>query len=212
MSFMKSSNCPSCGALIVFQSAASILAVCDYCKSTLVRQDLNLEDIGKMAQLQTDGSPLQLRAEGKYHNVHFAVVGRIQLRFSQGLWNEWYLLFDDMQGGWLGEAQGTFAVSYLNEIKEMIPPFSELHAGRRQVLNGKEFEVKDVQSALCIGGEGELPFRVGPGYEAPVADLSGENDTFATIDYSEENPLVFIGEYVEFEELQLSGLREFDGW
>ena len=94
---MKSTVCPSCGAPVRFQSAASILAVCEYCKSTLVRHDLNLEDVGKMAQLQTDGSPLQLRVEGKYRGVHFGVVGRIQLRFEHGLWNEWHLLFDDMQ-------------------------------------------------------------------------------------------------------------------
>ena len=113
---MKSTVCPSCGAPVQFQSAASILAICEYCKSTLVRHDLNLEDIGKMAQLQTDGSPLQLRAEGKYRGVHFGVVGRIQLRFERGLWNEWHLLFDDMRSGWLGEAQGTYAVSFVTTI------------------------------------------------------------------------------------------------
>ena len=51
---MKSTVCPSCGAPVQFQSAASILAVCEYCHSTLVRHDLNLEDVGKMAQLQTE--------------------------------------------------------------------------------------------------------------------------------------------------------------
>jgi len=171
-----------------------------------------LQNVGKMAELQTDGTPLQLRAEGTYQHTHFAVVGRIQLRYEQGLWNEWYLLFDDLRGGWLGEAQGIYAISFLAEISHPLPPFEELRPGQRLTLSTQSFEVRDLQSALCIGGEGELPFRVGPGYEAPVADLLGEKGTFATIDYSEIPPLVFLGEYVEFDLLHLSGLREFDGW
>jgi len=47
----KTANCPSCGAAITFQSAISILAICHYCKSTLIRHDLELENIGKMAEL-----------------------------------------------------------------------------------------------------------------------------------------------------------------
>jgi hypothetical protein len=165
-----------------------------------------------MAELQTDGTPLRLHAEGTYRQAHFAVVGRIQLRYGQGLWNEWYLLFDDLRGGWLGEAQGTYAVSFLTEISHPLPPFEELKAGQRLIIRDRTFEVRELQSALCIGGQGELPFRVGPGYEAPVADLLGEENSFGTIDYSETPPLVFLGEYVEFDQLQLSGLREFDGW
>jgi len=209
---MTTSNCPSCGAAIHFQSAASVLAICEYCHSTLVRHDLNLEDVGKMAQLQVDGTPVQLRAEGIYRNVHFGVVGRIQLRYDQGLWNEWHLLFDDMRNGWLGEAQGTYAVSFPIQVPEPVPPFEEGAPGRKIQLNGKWYEIRDIQKAVCIAGEGELPFRVGVGYEAPVVDLLGENNTFATIDYSEESPLVFLGEYVEFDELHLSGLKAFDGW
>jgi hypothetical protein len=95
----KSANCPSCGAAVVFRSAASIFAVCEYCNSTLVRHDQKLEDIGKMAALVEDRSPLQLGTEGRWQGLHFALIGRIQMRYSQGLWNEWHLMFDDMRTG-----------------------------------------------------------------------------------------------------------------
>jgi len=117
-----------------------------------------------------------------------------------------------MRWGWLGEAQGTYAISFLTEFSEKPPAFEELRVGQQLKLESRLFEVRDLQTAQCIGGEGELPFRVGPGYQAPVADLLGNENTFATIDYSEDSPLVFMGEYVEFDQLQLSGLREFDGW
>ena len=104
-------SCPSCGAPVVFKSAASIFAVCEYCQSTLVRHDQALEDIGKMAVLAEDRSPLQLGTEGRYKGVHFALIGRIQLKYSQGLWNEWHLLFDDMRTGWLSEASGEYVLT-----------------------------------------------------------------------------------------------------
>lgn len=197
---------------MVFQSAASIMAVCEYCSSTLVRHDLDLENIGKMAQLQADGSPLQLQAEGRYQGESFTVVGRIQLRFEKGLWNEWHLLFDDQRSGWLGESAGIYAVSFLTEVGEKIPKFEELQPGESVTLKKASYEVTNVEKAFCVGGQGELPFQIGPGYEAPVADLAGPAKRFATLDYSEEPPLVYMGEYVEFEELHFSGLREIDGW
>ncbi|HYB19804.1 MAG TPA: DUF4178 domain-containing protein [Thermodesulfobacteriota bacterium] len=209
---MKECSCPSCGAPVVFKSPASILAVCEYCSSTLVRHDVDLENVGKMAELQADGSPLQLGAAGRYGKVSFTVVGRIQLRYQQGLWNEWHLLFDDQRSGWLGESKGTYAISFLTEVGDKIPRFEDLHPGQRLVLKGQTYEVTNLEKAFCVGGRGELPFQIGPGYAAPSADLTGPGDGFATLDYSEEKPLVFMGEYVEFEELHLSGLRELNGW
>jgi uncharacterized protein (DUF983 family) len=33
---MRKANCPSCGAPVIFRGAASIVAVCEMCRSTLV--------------------------------------------------------------------------------------------------------------------------------------------------------------------------------
>ena len=107
---------------------------------------------------------------------------------------------------------GTYAVSFLTEVGDKIPRFEDLRSGQQVVLRGQSYEVTDVEKALCIAGEGELPFQIGPGYAAPTADLTGPGNGFATLDYSEPEPLVFMGEYVEFEELHLSGLRELNGW
>lgn len=205
-------DCPSCGASVTFQSTFSILAVCDHCTSTLVRHDINVEDIGKMATLQADGSPLQLGTRGEYQGVSFSVVGRIQMRFDRGIWNEWHLTFNDGRSGWLGEAQGTYAVSFLKETDAPLPPFENLKAGKKLELRGKTYRVQNVESARCVAGQGELPFQIRGGYDAPVADLLGDDRSFATIDYSEEQPLVFVGEYVDFDDLHFSNLKEFDGW
>ena len=211
---MKTANCPSCGAAITFQSAVSILTVCAYCKSTLIRHDLELENIGQMAELLPDPSPIQLGTEGFYRKTRFTVVGRIQLRYSQGLWNEWYLLFENQRGGWLGETLGNYAVTFLIQPPEPLPPFTELRAGQTVTLKGRAFQVTNIESSRCIAGEGELPIRVGPGYDAPVVDLQAGGNVFATLDYSETPPLVFVGEQVRFDDLKLTRLREVmpAGW
>ncbi len=204
---MKTANCPSCGATITFRSAASILTVCDHCQSTLIRHDLNLENIGKMAELLPDPSPIQLGTEGTYRKSRFSVVGRIQLRYGQGIWNEWYLLFDNQRGGWLGETLGNHTVTFLIQPPEPLPAFSELRAGQSVTLKGRVFQVTNIETARCIAGEGELPIRVGPGYDAPVVDLQAPGKVFATLDYSEMPPLVFVGEQVRFDDLKLTRLR-----
>ncbi|RBH49844.1 DUF4178 domain-containing protein, partial [Pseudomonas sp. MWU13-2860] len=103
--------CPSCGADVEFKSEASAMAVCAYCQSTLLRDADSVRDIGKMAALLNDYSPLQITSCGQYLGRGFNVVGRIQLRYDAGLWNEWYLLFDDGGDGWLSESVGQYALT-----------------------------------------------------------------------------------------------------
>jgi len=208
----RSFACPNCGAPSAFQSSISILAICAYCRSTILRKDLDVENLGRMAELQMDGSPFQVGVQGWFDSVHFTVVGRIQLRYEHGLWNEWHLLFDDARSGWLGEAQGTLAVSFATGVTETIPAFEALRPGQSVVLGGRTFRITDVERGVCVAGEGELPFVIGGGYDAPVADLTGPGTSFATLDYSEDPPIVFVGSYVDFDALRLSGLRTIDGW
>jgi hypothetical protein len=204
--------CPSCGAPVKFASAASLLAVCPYCSSTLLRRDLDVENVGTMAELVADASPLQLTAKGRYRGAFFTVVGRIQVEYSEGTWNEWFLLFGDGRTGWLGDASGSYTVSFETPVRDAIPTWEGLHPGLRIFLGGHVYEVADVREATVVGGEGELPFRVGAGYAARVADLRTDSERFATIDYSDETPRVFLGEAVEFSVLQLQRLRSFEGW
>ena len=200
-------SCPSCGAPVVFKSASSILAVCDYCQSTLVRHDQALEDIGKMASLVEDRSPLQLGAEGSYKGVHFALIGRIQVKYGQGTWNEWHLLFDDMRTGWLSEAGGEYVLTFARYVEDRLPEVSELKVGQRFVLASQTWTVSNIENAECIAGQGELPFKVGAGYPVVAVDLRNSAN-FATLDYSETPPLFFIGEAVDFKSLKMSNLRE----
>jgi len=86
---MQKVSCPSCGAEVSFRSAASVMAVCEYCHSTLLKDAESVKDIGKMSDVLEDYSPIQINTSGEYQGKHFTVVGRIQLRYDDGFWNEW---------------------------------------------------------------------------------------------------------------------------
>ena len=206
----RTASCPSCGAAVEFRSVASVLAVCDYCHSTLLRRGEELENLGKMAELIEDRSPLQRGAEGRWQGVHFALIGRIQLKYAQGLWNEWHLLFDNAKSGWLSEAGGEYVLSVPLRVTEPLPAFADLAIGQHHAIAGRSFTVTNILTAECVASEGELPFKAGAGYEAPVADLRSDTGSFATFDYSEdtERPLVFVGESVDFKALNWANLRE----
>ncbi len=209
---MMRSSCPSCGAQVAFKSKISLYLVCPACSSFVLRKDLDLERIGVIGELQDDGSPIRLGTRGKYKGQNFEVIGRIQLQFPQGYWNEWYLSFPGDKDGWLGETQGIYGVNFKTPVMTPVPAYEQMQPGKRVQINQEVFEVKDVQAATCIGGEGELPFAIESDYVAPVVDLGSSTNRFATIDYSETPPLVFVGEFLEFDQLQFSDLKHVEGW
>ena len=205
-----SANCPACGAAVVFKSSASFHGVCEFCRSTVVRHGGNLENLGRMADLVEDASPIQLGTEGQYRGVHFAVIGRIQLRYAVGVWNEWYLLFDDQRGGWLSDASGEYLISFLKAPGAPLPEFAKLMPNDELKLANRDFVVTDIEEAMCISGQGELPFAFGAGYPAQLVDLRTTDESeaaFASIDYSETPPLFFVGESLPFAAFKFANLR-----
>ena len=75
------------------------------------------------------------------------------------------------------------------------------------IISGQHFQVSDLETARCIAGQGELPFKVDAGYDVNTVDLRS-NNAFATLDYSEIPPLVFVGQTVHFDALKLTKLRD----
>jgi hypothetical protein len=204
-------NCPNCGALIQFRWSSAVQTTCEFCRSILVRRDVDLERVGVVADLPPDSSPIQIATEGVYRNRAFLVVGRILYEYEEGGWNEWHVVFNDGASGWLSDAQAEYAVSFLT-AQPGLPAADQLRPRRRLVLNGVEYEVTSVTQARYRGVEGELPFAYWDKEAVLFADLRTADARFATIDYSESEPLLFVGEAVAFDELHLKNLRQFEGW
>jgi len=203
-------NCPSCGAEVQFKSSISVFTVCDHCRFMLVRHDMDLESLGKTAQLPADVSPLKIGSRGRYKNTSFEVLGRLKIGWSEGYWNEWFLLFDNGGHGWLAEAMGFFMLSTEVSGNKKVPPLAGIEVGKEyEIVPSRRFFADDIKDAVCIGSEGELPFKGVEGRKTTSVDLSNNSGEFANIEYSEEDGVhLYIGRYVDFANLELSNLRD----
>ena len=205
-------NCPNCGAPIQFRWSSAVQTTCPYCRSILVRHDVDLERVGEVADLPQTPSPIQLGTEGRWDGDAFQVVGRIVYEYERGGWNEWHCVTHRGESIWLADAQLEYALSVLVPAHPRLPDERTLHVGQSVELEGRRYRVQRITSARYRGVEGELPFEYWDKTTVTFADLASTDGHFGTIDYSEPTPLLFLGRHVEFEELKLTGLREFDGW
>jgi hypothetical protein len=204
-------SCPNCGAKIIFKWSSSVQTVCEYCKSVLIRTDVDLKKVGEVADLPPDTSPIQLNTEGNYGNKAFVVIGRILYEYEQGGWNEWHLMMNDGRSGWLSDAQEEYAVSFLVNGQKL-PGESQLQVGQPYSWNGETYTLSVITQAHFRGVEGELPFQYWDKSDVAFADLRTPSRKFATLDYSDMQPCLYLGEFVEFEDLKLKNLRQIEGW
>jgi len=203
-------NCPSCGASIGFRWAGAVQTTCGYCHSILLRHDLDLTQVGEVSQPPPATSPVQLGTEGFYEGRPFTVVGRIAYRYGRGHWSEWHIVFSDGASGWLSDAQEEYAVTFAAEEPAHLPSAREVRPGKSVFYATTEYVVTTLTTAQYAGVEGELPFEYWDKEEVLFVDMRSEGGDFATLDYSEEEPLLFTGEHVAFEGLRLTGTREVE--
>src|SRR6266576_3688641 len=149
-------NCPNCGAKIVFRWSSSVQTVCDFCKSILVRTDVDLKKVGEVADLPPDSSPIQIGTEGSYNHKAFTAIGRIIYEYEQGNWNEWHLLLNDGTNGWLSDAQAEYAVSFSAPGRKLP---DKCQPGDRFVWDNVSYVVTTITNAHYRGVQGELPFQ-----------------------------------------------------
>jgi hypothetical protein len=208
---MKAAVCPSCGAPVQFRWSGAVQTTCEFCRSILVRHDVDLTRVGQVGDIPEDPSPIQMGCEGVFREKAFQVVGRIVYSYEQGVWNEWHILFQDGSSGWLSDAQLEYVVSSLFSSDNVQNP-AELERGWYAVWLERKNIVTSITRAHYVGVEGELPFEYWDKAEVVFADLRSHDGRFATIDGTEQPPLLFLGEFVELDELKLGNLRQFEGW
>lgn len=203
--------CPNCGAPVSFKWSSSIQTTCEHCHSILIRRDVNLERVGVVSDLPPDSSPIQIDTSGIFQGLGFTVAGRIIYDYAEGSWNEWHIVMGDGRDGWLSDAQNEYAVSFAQTV-EGLPMVHEVKVGERFTLGGIRFTATTITRARYRGVQGELPFEYWDKEEATFVDLESTAEDFATLDYSDDQPALYVGKMVEFEDLQLKNLRAFEGW
>ncbi len=203
-------NCPNCGAKIVFRWSSSVQTVCEYCKSILVRTDVDLKKVGQVADLPANSSPIQIGTEGVYNHHALVVVGRIIYEYDQGTWNEWHVVLNN-GSAWLSDAQDEYVVTFAAPGRKL-PAAGEAQVGQRYTWDNEIYTATTITKAHYCGVEGELPFQYWDKEDVVFVDLMSAGGKFATLDYSDETPALYLGEAVEFDDLKLENLRKFEGW
>ncbi len=202
-------NCPKCAAPIEFVNGSTIVLICPFCRSAIARTDKKLEDLGKVADLTESESPLRVGLKGVWKNNRFELTGRAQNRHDAGgFWDEWYATFSNGWVGWLAEAQGNFYLTFYQPLKESLPTFERLQIGQTvNIKSNLPLTVTEKGTATAVAAEGEIPYKLTPNERSDFADLSGENNGFATIDYSMNPPWAFVGEQVSLADLGLADAK-----
>lgn len=212
------SNCPSCGALLPVRSAALPYSTCAYCQSLLLRDGLELQDIGKVAVLPPDVSPIQLGTSLHVEGLTLTVVGRVRWGWEDGSWNEWLLDGGDGSERWLGEAMGAFMLTAARaDLLEhpMIQGFAtggEIAVRERLTVEGVTLLATDHKEARCLGSEGDLPFATLPDCSMTNIDFRGPNRDAVSLQRDARGASVWLGYYSELASLAPANLRTIEGW
>lgn len=204
---------------MAFRSTDLPVKVCDYCRTSVLRDDAGLRAMGSAATVPDDVSPLQLGARGSDLGMAFELIGRVRWRWDDGGWNEWLALFADGSHAWLGEAMGRIM------MLRPVPP-AELDADSRHRLStgdtlmpgtpatiaGIEYRVTDVRQAHVVASEGELPLPAPAGLAMLSLDLQTQQGRCASIQREGDAIEVHAGRYTSLAALRLAGLRRFEDW
>lgn len=208
----RSGACPNCGASIRFLWAQAVQTTCAYCKAVLVRRDLDLETVGLQANYPETGSPIQIGTEGKWGGASFVVVGRLAYGWARGRWNEWYCRVNDGSSAWLSDAQLEYAMTVAVTPNGPLPQPDTVRVGATFSWRDHQYVVASMTEASYLGTEGELPFTSFTRERCLFVDLQNELGELATVDFSDDTPTLYLGEYCDFEALAFRNLREFEGW
>lgn len=211
--------CPNCGAEVVFRSPALPVRVCDYCRTTVMRIDEGVRDMGRAAVLPFDVSPIRMGTRGAFEGSGFEVVGRVRWGWAAGSWNEWLVLFADGTSGWLGEAMGQLMMLRERSLETVgddtvaaLARGEDVAIASRAAIDGETFVVTDSRQARCIAAEGELPFVARAGWTIHSVDLRSPGGAAATFQRDQSESSFYVGRYVTLAELHPQNLRPIDGW
>ena len=199
-------KCPSCGGPLPIEHRFVRMVACAYCGTTSEITDEGLNPTGKFAKLVPLPTRFQVGLAGKLRGRPFQVLGRVRYQYDEGVWDEWYLAFDDGQPAWLEEDEGELILSQVERLRDPAPPFEQARVGAQFPVNGVAFFVTERCRAKVAGAEGQLFFRAIPG--KPVNFLDGNiGGRVAFLEYTEDGIEFGVGEPIARHEIELEGGR-----
>lgn len=207
-------NCSFCGAPVEFRSAASPMAVCSYCRSTLVRDGESLRRIGESAALFDDHSPLALGARGRYQGEPFTLIGRVQLAYrdgdgNEGRWSEWHALFDNGRSASLSEDNGAYVLGFSVPAPAPLPPeLARAALGQNLIISQRPWVLSSSATVRVHAAQGELAQVPDLKQAYAVLELRNTEGEVLSIEPDAQPPRMDLGRAVQLADLVLSGVPD----
>jgi ribosomal protein S27AE len=191
------------------------MAVCSFCRSTLVRDGETLRRIGESAQLFDDHSPLALGGRGRLQGEPFTLIGRVQLAYrdddgQEGRWTEWHALFDNGRSGSLSEDNGAYVFSFAlpAETNATLPDLSKTALGATVLMANKPWVLSSRVQARVHAAQGELAQVPDLQRTYPVVELRNANGEVLSVEPDAKPPRLDLGRTVLLPDLALSGIAD----
>ena len=193
-------------------------ATCPYCQTLILRDGLRGEEIGKVAVLPFDLSPIQLGTVLHPGDQRLTVVGRVRWAWSGGSWNEWLALSENGAQFWLAEA--AYMVMLTSELPQALDEpgvraFAEGQAiARGDALNitGQQLFASDIKEVECLGSEGDLPIPTQVGSRMTSVVFSSASGAVLSLQRDERGTTAWFGDSGDLISLAPRNLRSLEGW
>lgn len=201
--------CPNCGTPHQIANPGISMIVCSSCSVPIYWGEDEVVHLGQVSRVPPSDARLFMHATGTLGGAGFRVIGHLRYEHERGGWDEWYLELDSGETTWLSEDQRQ--VTHAQHHPEVpTPPPEQLFVGGSLGIGEHLFTVRELGSARCAGGEGQLPFPVLPGETYPYAELATDDGQhFATLEYDEgDTGNVFLGTVLPDSVLHIEGERD----
>lgn len=195
-------RCPTCGAPLPVKNRFVRVITCDFCTNVSVLMDEGIQASGRVASLTPIASQFYLDARGTFDRRSFSVIGRLRYGFGSGVWDEWFLSFDDGDSGWLQEDQGTYTYFERAIITDHAPQFRHLRSGQRITLGEMHMTVIEKGTAEILGTEGQIGFPVIPGETILYVDGTCGHEKLS-LEYAADEVELSIGYDVARDKIQV---------
>jgi hypothetical protein len=187
------------------------MAVCSYCKSTLLRDGETLRRIGHSAALFDDHSPLVLGAQGRLQGEAFTLIGRVQLAYrdedgDEGRWTEWHALFDGGRSATLSEDNGAYVLTFALQPSADLPITALMSAplGQTVFVDRRPWVLSSRVTVRVHAAEGELARKPDWQRPYPVVELRNTEGEVLSVEPQAQPPALDLGRSVQLADLHIS--------
>jgi len=199
----ESKNCPNCGGEVPIPVAAARTARCGYCDSALIVNEAAIRALGKMALLTDTPSCLAVGWHVKCLKRNAKVLGRVQYKNDNSIWDEWWIEFeDDGSTAWISQNEGTYVFEKpVKGSTEKLPKYDDVKPGDTVPIGKRQLQVNEKDIGKMVGLQGEVPFEASPDEVMRYLELADDRIK-CTIEYFADGDIeLFQGRYLKSRDL-----------